>query len=263
MYTAHFGLKTQVFLERIPPEEIIQDERMAEGLARLNYLAEVGTLGVITGQTGVGKSCLLKLFFHNLSINRYKPLYLHLTGVNSVGLLKLIVRALGEIPRRGKETLFTQILEATKRAEGQVILVIDEAHLLDPTSFVDLRLLLSSAFEERPPLKLILAGQEGLGAILKRSRHSDLLNRVNVRYHLKPFDRQGTVTYIDKQLSRAGATGKLFDSEAKDLIHEWAGGVPRQINNIAVACLLNAAARNLKKITGKLVNETMTEFQLP
>jgi len=263
MYTTHFGLKRQAFLERVPPEEIIQDERMAEGLARLNYLAEAGTLGVLVGQTGVGKSCLLKLLFHNLSRNRYRALYLHLTGVNSVGLLKLIVRGLGEIPRRGKETLFMQILEATRKAEGQVILVIDEAHLLEPASLIDLRLLMSSALRQQPPLKLILAGQEALGAILRRSRHADLLNRVSVRYHLRPFDRNGTVTYIDKQLSKAGGTARVFESEAKDLIHDWTGGVPRQINNVATACLLNAASRNLKKVSGKLVNDTMAEFQLP
>ena len=41
------------------------------------------------------------------------------------------------------------------------------------------------------------------------------------------------------------------------------GGVPRQVNNVATACLINAAARGLKIITEALVNETMAEFALP
>ncbi|MCP4181881.1 MAG: general secretion pathway protein, partial [Hyphomicrobiales bacterium] len=54
-----------------------------------------------------------------------------------------------------------------------------------------------------------------------------------------------------------------FETEAKDLIHDYTGGVPRQVNNVATACLINAAARGLKIITEALVNETMAEFALP
>jgi general secretion pathway protein A len=61
----------------------------------------------------------------------------------------------------------------------------------------------------------------------------------------------------------AGGATNIFDAEAKDLIHDYTGGVPRQINNIATACLINAASRNLKAIGEPLVNETMNEFFLP
>ena len=263
MYTAHFGLKAQPFVERLSPERIIRDKRMQEGLARLTYTVEAANAGVLIGQTGVGKSCLLKLFLHTLSRNRYKPIYLNLTHVNGVGLLRLIVRSLGELPKRGKEALFLQILQLTKKAEATTVLLIDEAHLADPEGLVDLRLLLSSDLAEEPPLKLILSGQEGLGAILRRSRHSDLLNRISVRYHLRPFTPKETVSYIDAQLSQAGGSGKLFDLDAKKLIHEYTAGVPRQINNLATACMLNAASQDLKKVTPELVDQTMAEFELP
>ena len=61
----------------------------------------------------------------------------------------------------------------------------------------------------------------------------------------------------------AGSTDKTFDPEAKTLIHDYAGGIPRQINNIATACLINAVSRNLKIIGETLVNNTMAEFSLP
>ena len=52
--------------------------------------------------------------------------------------------------------------------------------------------------------------------------------------------------------------------EAKSLIHDYAGGgVPRPINNIATACLINAASKNINGIDEAIVNETMAEFQLP
>jgi predicted GTPase len=36
---------------------------MREGLARMTYLAEAGTIGLVTGHTGVGKSSLIRLFW--------------------------------------------------------------------------------------------------------------------------------------------------------------------------------------------------------
>ena len=68
---------------------------------------------------------------------------------------------------------------------------------------------------------------------------------------------------IDFRIIKAGGKDKIFEPEAKDLIHDYTGGVPRQINNVATACLINAAARGLKIITEALVNETMAEFHLP
>ena len=40
----------------------------------------------------------------------------------------------------------------------------------------------------------------------------------------------------------------MFDDSVKDSIHDFTGGVPRQINNLATACLLQATARKLPRI---------------
>jgi general secretion pathway protein A len=72
-----------------------------------------------------------------------------------------------------------------------------------------------------------------------------------------------TSAYIDYRITKASGKEKIFEPEAKELIHDYTGGVPRQVNNVATACLINAAARELKIITEALVNETMDEFRLP
>ena len=64
-------------------------------------------------------------------------------------------------------------------------------------------------------------------------------------------------------MAKAGASAKVFEPEAKLLIHDYTGGVPRQINNVSTACMINAAARDMRKITETLVNETMAESMLP
>ena len=127
------------------------------GLARLTFLVDHATLGLVTGPSGVGKSALLKCFLGKLP-QRCEAVYCHLTHLPSSGLLKSLVSQMGEVPRRGKDRLFEQIYQAAKRVEGTLLLVIDEAHLLDGDALTDLRLLVSSAVDVAPPLKILLVG---------------------------------------------------------------------------------------------------------
>jgi general secretion pathway protein A len=263
MFTSHFKLTRQPFLERTPVEHLQRDERVREGLARLEYFAQAGTAALLTGPTGAGKSSLVKLFLHGLSRHRFRPIYLDLGSVGAGGLLRLLVTALGETPRRGKERLFLQILATTSNSDLTTLLLVDEAHLLEPQALTDLRLLMSSGLEDQIHLKILLCGQERLRDELKRAHHADLVHRIYVRYHIGPLTREQTSSYIDYQMLQAGASAKVFEPEAKDLIHDYASGLPRQINNIATAGLLRAAGDNLQKVDAPLVNHIMTEFQLP
>jgi len=263
MYLEHFQLQRQPFSEHTAIAALWQDARMDEGLARLEYLLEHGALGLVTGPSGVGKSALLKRFLHGRPPQQCEAIYCHLTHLPSAGILKLVLNQLGELPRRGKDRIYAQILERAARAEGTLLLVFDEAHLLDADTLTDLRLLISSALDVEPPLKILLVGQEPLRVTLRCSRHADLLNRVSVRYQLRPLTKEQTTRYIDFQMTQAGGHGKLFDDSVKGAIHDFTGGVPRHINNLATACLLQATARKLARIDDDLFQQAVSEFQLP
>jgi general secretion pathway protein A len=261
MYQEHFKLKLQPFCEHAAVTSLWIDQRMKEALARLTFLVGHATLGLVTGPSGVGKSALLKCFLNNLP-QRCEAVYCHLTHLPAAGMLKVLVSQMGEVPRRGKERLFEQIFQAAKRTEGTLLLVIDEAHLLDGDALIDLRLLVSSAVDVAPPLKILLVGQHSLRAVLRRSQHADLLNRVNVHYQLRALTKEQTGRYIDIQMKQAGGSEDVFDASVKELIHDFTGGIPRQINNLATACLLQATACNVMRIDDALFQQTTAEFQL-
>lgn len=263
MYLEHFKFQSQPFSEHAAVAALWQDGRMTEGLARLDYLVQHGELGLLTGTSGVGKSALLKRFLHGLTQQQCQAIYCHLSHLPSSGLLKTVVSGLGEVPRRGKDRLYEQILQSTARIDATLLLVFDEAHLLDGDALTDLRLLVSSALEVGPPLKILLAGQDPLRATLRRTRHADLANRVSVRYQLRPLTKEQTAQYIDFQIGRAGGDEKLFDDSVKEAIHDFTGGIPRQINNLATACLLQATARKVVRIDDDCFHGAAGEFQLP
>ena len=262
MFLNHFDLNSHPFAEKPPIEWLLRDEHTDQALARLKFFKEQGAIAVIIGQTGLGKSSLLRLFIHDLPQNRYHPLYLHLTPLNANAFLRLIVIKLGEHPKLGKDRMLLQILERIDQNDKCTIFIIDEAHLIDPKTLTDLRLLISS-IEQEISLKILLCGQENLSRILKRASHADLAHRITLQFIMRPLSNQKTAAYIDYRITKASGSSKIFEPEAKDLIHDYTGGVPRQINNVATACLINAAARGLKIINEALVNETMAEFSLP
>jgi general secretion pathway protein A len=262
MFLNHFSLNDHPFIEHPPIGWLMRDPRFDEALAGLQFFEQQGSIGLILGQTGIGKSSLLRLFIHELPQNRYQPLYLHLTPINANAFLRLMVASLGEKPRIGKDRMLLQILDRIKQNEKDTLLIIDEAHLIDPKTLTDLRVLISS-IGERIPLKILLCGQEDLRHILKRSSHADLLHRITFRLFLKPYTKDQTAGYIDNRIIKAGGSAKIFEPEARALIHDYAAGVPRQINNIATACLLNATSQSIHKINDALVNNTMAQFQLP
>ena len=262
MFLNHFALTTHPFAEKPPIEWLLCDERIEQALARLKFFQQQGDIALIIGQTGLGKSSLLRLFIHQLPQNRYHPLYLHLTPLNANAFLRLLVTKLGEKPLLGKDRMLMQILDRINLNDKCTLFIIDEAHLIDPKILTDLRLLLSS-IDQDVSLKIILCGQENLSQILKRSCFTDLLHRITLQFVVQPLSKEKTSAYIDYRIKKADGSTKILEPEAKDLIHDYTGGVPRQINNVATACLINAAARGLKIITEALVNETMAEFRLP
>jgi general secretion pathway protein A len=262
MYLEHFGLRSQPFSEHAAAATLWRDGRMKEGLARLEFLITMGELGMVTGPSGVGKSALIKRLLSGLAPQQCEPVYCHLAHLPSAGLLKLIATELGETPRRGKDRVYQQILERASRAEGALLLIFDEAHLLTSEALTDLRLLISSALDVGPPLKILLAGQDSLRATLKRAQHADLLNRVSVRFQLRPLTKEQTTQYIDFQMTQAGGNVKVFAEEIKTLLHDCTGGLPRAINNMAIACLLQATALGVTRIDEEVFRQAAAELQL-
>jgi len=262
MFTTHFKMTDHPFKEKVPIDAIFRDERMIQGSARLEFLKHHASIALITGDEGVGKSSLVRLFMASLHQKQYRPLYTHLTRFNAASFLKIIVSAMDELPAWGKQNLFFQILNKTKSPDIATILLIDEAQLLAQDSLIDLRLLVSSAIEETDSLKIVLIGHSAIKKELRRSCHAALLQRITVRYHIPPLTLSQTEQYMDFHMRRVGASEKVFETEVKSDIHEYARGVPRLINNLATACLIDAAVLNSQKVTHAILLQTLDDFQI-
>jgi general secretion pathway protein A len=262
MFIDHFQMTSHPFTEKPHDQALLCDERFDQALARLKFFRDQGQLALITGYTGVGKSSLLKLFKKDLPRNRCRHHFFNITSLNANAFLRMIVSRLGEPPKMGKDRLFLQIISRIRNTETDTLFFIDEAHLLPSQALIDLRLLLIGNGDDAvPPLKIVLCGQEPLASRLKRSELADLDGRINVRIRLTPLTKFQTTAYINHRLKSAGSSEKIFDSDAKDLIHDFSGGIPRTINHLATICLINAASKNLSQVNDQIVNHSMIELR--
>lgn len=262
MFTDYFKMTNHPFPAHLPAQDIQKDARFSEALDRLRFFVEHETCALITGDEGVGKSSLIRLFIEMLADKRQPHVYLHLTQLPTSAFLKLLVNALGEKPAPTKDAVLMQITSKLAASDKNTICIIDEAHLLEAETLVDLRLLLSSAIDASARFKLLLVGHSQLKHDIRQSRHTALAQRTTIRYHINPYSMQQTFDYIDFHLKRVHASTKLFDEDVKKQIHEQSRGVPRIINNLATASLITAVSINSQKITAECFSHTLADFRI-
>lgn len=262
MFTNHFKLNKVPFTETLAVNRLLKDTRVQEGLLRFKYMVENGHAGLLTGQSGVGKTCLLNLFMKSLSRNKYRPVYINLTSLEPRQFLRLILIKLDEIPgnNNGKEKNFLLIKKTLESEDVNTVLIIDEAHLLKDGALKDLRLLINVEPGKTNKLKILLSGLDSISRKLKSNHHQSLKSRISAFYNLNAFNREQSSSYIDFCIKNAGGNKNIFDDDAKLIIYEYSKGVPRNINNIATASLMHAASKKLSVIDETLVITVMEEL---
>jgi len=219
-----------------------------------------GYFGVVHGRPGVGKSMILKDFIRRLDPSEYNTIEMQNTNINGAALLRSLVRELGEKPGRGRDTLYLQISSRLKCMDKTLILLIDNAELLEMTAFTDLRLLVGLSPLHKKPLKIILCGLDEIDRMLRREQFSDLYDRINIRIPVYPMDEPDTINYIDYRLKKAGGNSKCIPAEVKTMVYQYSGGVMRKVNNIMTACFISAASLNQSIINERTVRLAVKEL---
>ena len=84
--------------------------------------------------------------------------------------------------------------------------------------------------------------------------------RIAVRYHLAPMDLGESVTYLRHHLALAGRTDPLIADDACARLHKASGGLPRALNNAAIAALIAAAADGKALVDDECAKKAVTEL---
>jgi type II secretory pathway predicted ATPase ExeA len=245
---AHYGFTRMPFGKDLAPGMLHAHDAHAQAVARISWCIGEQAIGVVTGECGAGKTVAARAAVAGLDASRHTVLYLGTPGVGLRGIYGMIVTALGGIPRFHHAALIPQaqdLLAAESSERGkQVVLIIDEAHLLDAESLEGVRCLSNIGMDQTAPFCLLLLGQPTLRRRLRQGAFTALDQRIAVRYAIAGLSAKETQSYVQHHLALAGRSDTLFSDDALALIHEISRGLPRQVNNLAVASLIAAFAAN-------------------
>src|SRR6476660_3514807 len=134
---------------------------------------------------------------------------------------------------------------AEKHERGRdVIVAVDEAHLLSADQLEELRFLTNSEFDSVAPFTGLLLGQPTLRRRIKLGSFAALDQRIALRYTLPGMTDTETRDYLGHHLKLVGRSDQLFSDDAADLIHHTSRGLPRAVNNLALQALVATYAAN-------------------
>jgi len=265
MYLEYWGFNEFPF-ENVPdPDFFYLSKSHEEALTRLIYAAEMRKGGaMLSGEIGCGKTTLSKVYVQELDSEKFDIGLIINPKLESKEFLQEVLYQFGinEVPDSKVECLRTlneKMLENMK-GERETLLIVDEAQLLDESTFEEIRLLLNFQLNNRFLMTIILLGQPELRDKIKAIEQLD--QRIAIKYHLTPFNLEDTVKYIVFRQQKAGKAENVFSKEAIQKIFEYTEGIPRKVNNLCDLSLLIGFSTNEKLIGTKIVENIITDGAL-
>lgn len=228
------------------------------------------TAGILTGPYGVGKTFLLSCL-----VRRSRSLNLPLIRFDAIpdGSLPMARHILQRLGISGEtQTLADALMlmrarcmETERRPLTRHILLIDEAQYLTEKDGLYLVHFLCNLMIETPKgnknlFTTILTGTPQLAESVRN--YESLQRRVQLSWALKPLDERQTIEYVQHHMRSAGGDTWSFSLDALKAVHAYAGGIPRNINNICDTALMLGFASRATLITPEIVRLAAVETSL-
>ncbi len=266
MYCSFFGLQEKPFSITPDPRFLFLSQSHQEALGHLLYgIEERKGFITVTGEVGTGKTLLCRALLGRLGRHVRTALIFN-SFMSELDLLRSINEDFG-VPSSGgtrKELIdnLNYYLIDEFSAGRNAVLIIDEAQNLAPPVLEQIRMLSNLETERGKLLQIVLVGQPELRKQLARPDLRQLNQRIALRYHLQPFNRQETEDYVNHRLVVAGSHGTVkFSRRALSVIFRLSSGIPRKINLLCDRAMLAAYVHASSRIEAKHIRQAWVELE--
>ncbi len=265
MYREFFQLDDYPFRLTADTRYFFMGESHARAIAYLNYLLHTGDgIGVVTGEAGTGKSVVLEHVLAecetDLVVARIRQSQLTTTEFFLAVCLQFDLQP----ENYHKATLIDALHRFVNKqhfAGKNVLLVIDEAHLLQHQVLEEIRMLASLEKFGRKLISVILTGAPELEQLVNAQRKDALSQQVRMGCRLEPLNEGELDHYLEYRMWIAGGERTvLFPEDTLPLIMRYTGGIPRLINVLCDMALVAAFMRNTKYIDGDCIEAAVTKL---
>lgn len=247
-----WDLQTEPFGKRVDADDLWVEPSREAAIERLVDVANCRTSALVTGESGVGKNCVVRAMAARLPTTDFRVAGIAHVTVGPRDFLRQISLALGLTPHGTAAAVFEAIQREirTTAVEHRIhpVLVLDEVQLMPDRTLAHLHVLLNFDLDNSPLLSLILIGLPELHDRLKLGVHRSLLTRMKTHVQIPPATAADTAAYVRRRLEIAGARADVFGSDGITTVHDLAAGVPRVIDAVAWNAMRMAAGRGERLI---------------
>lgn len=239
-WPAHFGLNEVPFTKEVTDAELwVPSSRLRVVDQVVEACLDRGHI-LLTGEPGVGKTCVLRAVRHRLPTDGFRLTYCHNATLGRRDFYRHVCLALGLSPKATAAAVFYAIHEhvqnlGTERVHP--IFLLDEAHLLHQDVLEHLHILANHEWDARALLSLVLVGLPETRDRLSLHKNRSLWSRIHTRMCLGEASPADTAEYVAYRMKSAGCDREVFSSDALSILHEASRGHLRDIDRIATDCL--------------------------
>lgn len=221
-------------------------------------LLSMGKSFAICGPSGSGKTTLTSHLLSQLDTRDYRPYTVSYGGYNRAGLLRLLAEEMGVDPSGRSSPLLhrihNQILQmADANQPHHPLFVVDDAHLLERESLLDLCALLALPARNTVAASLILIGDDTFPKLLSLRVMAPVFSRLACIFPQSHLSEQDCTLLIQHRLVAGKATADLFEPEAIALMAAHTAGNRRNLMNLATMLLQEAFDRKERTVSAQLV----------
>ncbi|MEW6184838.1 MAG: AAA family ATPase [Thermodesulfobacteriota bacterium] len=267
MYQTYFGLTEKPFAETPNPDFLFLSTGHREGLAHLEYnILDGKGFSVLIGEVGTGKTTLCKTLINRLDREQFKVVHIIHSDLDFKEFLREVIEALDLTPPGLEKwdllkTLNGFLIDAHSQ-KRRVVLLIDEAQNLTPSTLEGIRMLSNLETPREKMIQIVFVGQPVFLEHIQRPDLLQLKQRIAGRYHLGPLTREETHGYIETRLNRVRTQPYLlFTAEAMDHVFQFSHGIPRLINFLCDFSLTHAYVAETPTISAMVVQKAFRELQ--
>ena len=257
MYQKFFGLSAPPFPKALPPSSIFLPRGQEEALARILFAAQNKMFATLIGGCGCGKTTILRELRASLNDDEHCFLYLadsNLTPRHFYNGLLAQLGSDGAFYRGDSRRKLHHEIELLHGVQHRsLVVVVDEAHLLDKEMLEELRFLLNFKMDSENPLALVLSGQPELEEKLGRRSSVAIMQRIDLQCKLSPLSLAETGDYIRHHLLQAGTDKPIFTESAVKTIFAFSAGSARLINKACVNAMMYGTVNNIEVLDDDIV----------